>query len=119
MDLQEKSCEDILSLDDTGVSQFERLQLPEGILVVENNDIYHIFTDENRIISTENQCEYFGAIHPDVTYSGTKTGIQIKDADAKEKSKTQSVGERARSNRVRVGRAARRKKWTWRVVLTK
>jgi hypothetical protein len=110
MDLQEKSCEDILSLDDTGVSQFERLQLPEGILVVENNDIYHIFTDENRIIGTENQCEYFGAIHPDVIYSGTKTSIQTKDADAKEKSKTQSVGERARSNRVRVGRAARRKK---------
>jgi hypothetical protein len=119
MDLQEKSCEDILSLDDTGVSQFEQLQLPEDILVVENNDICHIFTNENRIISTENQCEYFGATHPDVTYSGMKTAIQVKDIDVKEKSKTQSVGERARSNRVRVGRAARRKKWTWRVVPTK
>jgi hypothetical protein len=48
-----------------------------------------------------------------------KTGIQIKDVNVKEKAKTQSVGEQVCSNHVRVGHAARRKKWTWRVMLTK
>jgi hypothetical protein len=93
MDLQERLCEDLLCLDDTGVSQFEQLQLPKDILIIENNDICHIFTDENCIISAENQHKYFGETHPDVTYSEMKTGIQIKDVDVKEKAKTQSVGE--------------------------
>jgi hypothetical protein len=85
------------------------LQLPKDILIVENNDICHIFTDENCMISAENQYEYSGMTYPDVTYSEIKTGIQIKDINVKEKAKTQSVGKQACSNCVRVGCAARRK----------
>jgi hypothetical protein len=119
MDCQERSCEDLLRIDETSVPQFERLQLPKDILTIEQNEIHHIITDEDLIIGAENQREHSGMTYPDITYSGIKAGIQIKDVNAKEKAKTQSVGKRAHSNHVRVGRAVRRKKWTWRVVLIK
>jgi hypothetical protein len=116
---QSKACEDTLIFDDTSASQFERLQLPKDILTIKNNDICHIFTDNVCTTNADNQCDYSGMTYSDVSYTRVKTDVQTKSTDAKEKAKTQSDGERACSNHVRVGRAARRKKWTWRVVPTK
>jgi hypothetical protein len=45
------------------------------------------------MIGAQNQCEYSGMMYLDNTYSGIKAGIQIKEDGAKEKAKTQSVGE--------------------------
>jgi hypothetical protein len=116
---QSKACEDTLILDDTGASQFERLQLPKDVLTIENNDICRMFTDDACTTNADNQRDYSEMTYSDVSYTQVKTDVQTKSTDAKDKAKTQSVGERARSNRARVGRAARRKKWTWRVVPTK
>jgi hypothetical protein len=69
--------------------------------------------------NADNQRDYSEMTYSDVSYTQVKTDVQTKGTDAKDKAKIQSVGERARSNRARVGRAVRRKKWTWRVVPTK
>jgi hypothetical protein len=116
---QSKACEDTLIFDDTGASQFERLQLPKDVLTIENDDICRMFTNDACTTNADNQHDYSEMMYSDVSYTRVKTDVQTKSTDAKDKVKTQSVGERARSNRARVGRAARRKKWTWRVVQTK
>jgi hypothetical protein len=116
---QSKACEDTLIFNDTSASQFEPLQLPKDVLTIENNDICRMFTDDACTTNADNQRDYSEMTYSDVSYTRVKTDVQTKSTDAKDKAKTQSVGERARSNRARVGRAARRKKWTWRVVPTK
>jgi hypothetical protein len=116
---QSKACEDTLIFNDTSASQFEPLQLPKDVLTIENNDICHMFTDDACTTNADNQRDYSETTYSDVSYTRVKTDVQTKSTNAKDKAKTQSVGERARSNRARVGRAARRKKLTWRVVPTK
>jgi hypothetical protein len=116
---QSKACEDTLIFDDTSASQFDQPRLPKDVLTIENDDICRMFTDDACTTNADNQRDYSEMMYSDVSYTQVKTDVRTKSTDAKDKAKTQSVGERARSNRARVGRAARRKKWTWRVVPTK
>jgi hypothetical protein len=107
---QSKACEDTLIFDDTGASQFEQLQLPKDVLTIENNDICCMFTDDACTTNADNQRDYSEMTYSDVSYTRVKTDVQTKSTDAKDKAKTQSVGERARSNQRQGGSCCKEKK---------